>query len=128
MNLGILGCIADILGILSFILSLNIFRKINQKTESQKETYKAEREQLFVSLLALQQNIWDDGLINAKIQDALQTKIFEYQIKYLFISSPRCIFHAFRCSHLLKSGITKSNEIKIRTDINYLIARLSKKE
>lgn len=128
MNLDILGCIADILGILSFILSLNIFRKINQKTESQKETYKAEREQLFISLSALQQNIWDDGLINAKIQDALQTKIFEYQVKYLFISTPRCIFHAFRCSHLLKSGITKSNEIKIRTDINYLIARLSKKE
>lgn len=128
MNLDTLGHIADFLGILSFVLSFNIFRRINQKTESQKETYKNESEQLLISLKALQQNIWDDGLINIKIQDTLQTTIFEYQIKYLFISTPRCIFHAFRCSHLLKFGITESNGIKIRTDINYLIARLSKKE
>ena len=128
MNWTIFGRIADILGIVSFLLSLGIFRKIYAKAETQKETYIKERDILLRHLRVLQQNIWDDGLTSDKIQDALQTKMFEYQMKYLFISSPRCIFHTFRCSHLLKDGITASNTRKIRNDINFLIARLSKEE
>ena len=128
MNWTILSRVADILGVVSFLLSLGIFRKIYTKAEIQKETYVEERDALLIHLKALQQNIWDDGLTSDKIQDTLQTKMFEYQMKYLFISSPRCIFHAFRCTHLLKNGITTSNTQKIRHDINFLIARLSKKE
>lgn len=128
MNWTILGHIADVLGVFSFFLSLGIIRKINAKTEAQKELYKTERNELLRNLIAIQQNIWDDGLISVQIQDHLQAKVFEYQMKYLFISSPRCIFHAFRCTRLLKDGISNSNTKKIRQDINFLIARLTKKE
>lgn len=128
MNWIILGHIADVFGIASFIISLGIFRKIYAKAENQKESYRAERNDLLKHLYAIQQNVWNDGLISVQIQDTLQTKVFEYQIKYLFISSPRCIFHAFRCTRLLKDGINESNTAKIRQDINFLIARLSKKE
>ena len=122
------GRIADILSVISFLLSLGIFRRIYIKAETQKTTYAEERDTLLAHLIALQKNIWDDGLTSAEIQDTLQTKMFEYQMKYFFISSPRCIFHAFRCTHLLKNGIAPSNTAKIRNDINFLIARLSKKE
>lgn len=128
MDWNIFGRIADILSIISFIISLGIFRKIYAKTETQKKTYNEERNDLLSHLLALQRNIWDDGLASIKIQDNLQVEIYKYQIKYLLISSPRCIFHAFRCTHLLKSGINESNTTKIRQDVNFLIARLSKKE
>lgn len=128
MNWTTFGQIADILSVVSFIISLGIFRKIYAKTEMQKKTYNKERNELLSHLLALQQNIWDDGLVSIRIQDQLQTEIFKYQIKYLLISSPRCIFHAFRCTHLLKKGIVEANSAKIRQDINFLIARLSKKE
>ncbi len=128
MNWTILGHIADVLGVFSFFLSLGIIRKITAKTEAQKELYKTERNELLRNLIAIQQNIWDDGLISVQIQDHLQAKVFEYQMKYLFISSPRCIFHAFRCTRLLKDGISNSNTKKIRQDINFLIARLTKKE
>lgn len=124
----ILSYVSDILGIISFVVSLKIFQKVSSKAMMQKETFKAERDDLLVTLQILRQNIWDDGLISVKIQDTLQTKMFEYQLKYLLISSPRCIFHAFRCTHLLKNGISDSNTNKIRNDINFLIARLSKKE
>ena len=124
----IFGRIADILSFISFFVSLGILRKIYSKAEVQKETYKKERDELLINLRALQQNIWTDGLTSIEIQDALQTKMFEYQMKYLLISSPRCIFHAFRCSHLLKIGINKSNTKKIQQDVCFLIARLSKKE
>lgn len=131
MNWDFVGHVADIVGIASFaisLFSLSIVRKIYAKAETQKEIYKQERNNLLNHLIAIRENIWNDNLVNPKIQDTLQTKIFEYQIKYLFISSPRCIFHAFRCTRLLKSGINDSNAIKIRQDVNFLIARLSKRE
>lgn len=128
MDWTILGRLADGLTIASFFLSLGIFRKIYAKAATQKDTYIKERNKLLEHLQILQQNIWDDGLASLQIQDTLQSKVFEYQIKYLFISSPRCIFHAFRCTHLLKAGITEQNTAKIRQDINFLIARLSKEE
>ncbi len=128
MTWEIFGRIADVLGVISFFVSLGIFQRIYAKAEMQKATYIKERKELFSHLKALQQNIWDDGLNTPQLQDALQTKMFEYQIKYFFISSPRCIFHAFRCSYLLKKGINHLNAPKIREDINYLLARLSKKE
>lgn len=128
MNWVIFGRIADIFGIVGFFVSLGIFRKLYARAEFQKETYKTERQELLNHLQALQQNIWNDELNTPKIQDLLQIKVFEYQIKYLFISSPRCIFHAFRCTRLLKNGISKANTNKIRQDINFLIARLSRKE
>ncbi len=128
MNWTIFSRIADILGFISFFISIGIFRRIYAKTTSQKEAYIQERTELLTALKAIQQNIWIDGLTSCQIQDSLQTKMFEYQMKYLLISSPRCIFHAFRCTQLLKEGINNSNTNKIRQDINFLIARLSKKE
>lgn len=131
MNWDTISHIADALGIISFLLSvisLGLVRKIYAKAETQKEVYKAERNELLIHLVAIRENIWNDGLISPQIQDTLQSKVFEYQIKYLFISSPRCIFHAFRCTSLLRKGINNSNTQKIRQDISFLIARLSKKE
>lgn len=126
-----LSKIADIFGIIGFLislLSLNVVRKVYSNITTKKESYNNEREALITHLSALQENIWSDNLMSPKIQDTLQTKVFEYQIKYLFISSPRCIFHAFRCTHLLKKGINNANTKKIRQDVSFLIARLSKKE
>lgn len=128
MNWTILSRIADILSVISFFISIGIFQKIYSRSTFQKETYTVERTDLLEALLAIRENIWNDGLISDKIQDTLQTKVFEYQMKYLLISSPRCIFHTFRCTCLLKIGINDSNINKIRQDINFLIARLSKKE
>lgn len=128
MDWNFIGRLADLLGIGSFLLSCGILRKINSKTASQKEIYNAERAALLRNLQALQENIWNDGLISPKIQDTLQQKVFEYQIKYSLISSPRCHYHSWRCSFLLKKGINDTNTQKIRVHLNYLIARLSKKE
>lgn len=123
--------IADIFSFLSFfvsLLSLGIVNKLYSKIATQKDSYNKERTELLCHLSAIRQNIWDDGLVTPQIQDSLETKVIEYQIKYFFISSPRCIFHAYRCTYLLKNGINEGNSKKIRHDINYLIARLSKKE
>mgnify|MGYP000691830492 CR=1 FL=1 len=50
-----------------------------RKTESQKETYKNEREELLCSIIALRQNIWDDGLLTSSIQDKLQSKYTNFK-------------------------------------------------
>ena len=87
-----LSKIADILGIIGFaisLLSLNVVRKVYSNITVKKESYNQERLELIKHLSALQENIWSDNLTSIKIQDSLQTKVFEYQIKYFFISSPR---------------------------------------
>ena len=128
MNWTIFGRIADILAVASFIISLGIFRKIIEKSQEQKERYSEEREKLLSSLSALQDSIWRDGLKSIKIQDNLQTLVYEYQQKYWLKSSPQCWFHTIRCIHILNLGISESNMPKIRQDINFLMARLTKKE
>lgn len=128
MDWNVISHIADILGIASFFVSFGIFRKIYKKTASQKSLYRQERQNLLVNLQALQQNMWCDLLRSPQLQSDLQKWVFEYQIKYLLISSPRCAFHAFRCSFLLGKPSTPSRYCKISTDINFLIARLTKKE
>lgn len=131
MNWNTISHFADVLGIFSFLLSaisLGLVRRLYAKAEMQREIYKEERNELLVHLMAIRENIWNDGLISPQIQDTLQSKVYEYQMKYLFISSPRCIFHAFRCTNLLRKGINNSNTQKIRQDVSFLIARLSKKE
>lgn len=51
--------ICDILGFISFFLSVGILKKVYAKAESQRESYKTEREELLYALIALRQNIWD---------------------------------------------------------------------
>ena len=62
MNWSTLGHIADVLSVISFLLSLGIFRRIYIKAETQKATYAEERDTLLAHLIALQKNIWEDGL------------------------------------------------------------------
>lgn len=123
-----ISLIADILGILSFLLSLHIVQRLSIKANWQKEVYREERVELLSTLQALRENIWTDGIISSKIQDHLCSKLFEYRIKFLLISTPVCWFHLSRCLSLLKPGISSKNSEGIRYHLNYIIASLSKEE
>lgn len=128
MNWTVLGRIADVLAILSFIISIGIFKKIYSRSIMQKETYIEERTNLLNHLSALQQNIWIDGIVSTKLQDQLETKIFEYRIKYWMISSLLCHIHIHKALKILNKEINRQSNAELHHHVNYLIARLSKKE
>lgn len=131
MNWNKVSNIADILGIISFLFSLGSFiisGTILSSIKRQKSDYKKERKELHDSLCALRENIWRDGLTDIRIRDKLQTLLFGYRMRYWLLSSPLCHYHVHRCLKLLSDDRCELNSIYIRNHINYIIARLIKKE
>lgn len=131
MNWATIGHISDILGIVGFILSVIslIFSwSILSKVKRQKDQYKQERQSLFESLCAMRENIWNDKLTDIRIRDKLQTELHGYRMRYWMIVSPVCWYHLQRCIKLLSKDDFNKDSKTIRNDLNFLIARLTKKE
>lgn len=126
-----LGTIADILGILSFFMSIIVFfisHSIFKQIKYQRQEYDDERIQLQTSLIAIRNNILKDKLSDLKIRSKLRTELYTYLQKYWKISSPTCLFHIFRCLKICKKDFNNSKKEKICESIDYLIARFNKKE
>lgn len=130
MDWTFIGRIADVAGILGFIVSIVslivsylIFSSIKLK-----KNYNLERNELYSSLCALRESLWNDQCINNKTIDELQTLLYRYRMNYWKISSPVCQYHVLICIHLLsKNDFDKYNR-SIQKHLNYIIARFSSKE
>lgn len=126
-----LSTIADILGILSFLISVVVFimsHSIFKYVSLQRQEYDDERTQLQSSLLALRNNIWKDNISGIKIRSKLRTELYTYLQKYWKISSPICLFHIFRALRICRKEYNDSEKEKLCESIDYLIARFNKKE
>ena len=126
-----LSTIADIFGILSFLMSVIVFiisHSIFKYVEMQKKEYDDERIQLQTSLIAIRNNIWKDNLTGLKIRSKLRTELYTYLQKYWKISSPICLFHIFRSIRICRKDFDNSQQEKLCASIDYLIARFNKKE
>ncbi len=119
-----LGIISVLLSIMSLIISSTVLSHVRE----QKVDYNKARKNLYSELSSLQQNIWDDDLLSNRIRDKLQTNLYKYAIRYWKISSPICLFHVHRCIHNLKKDDIHNYKKTICNDLNYIIARLTKKE
>ncbi len=126
-----LSDIADILGIVSCVMSFILFsmsHSIFKNINYQQREYNEERLELQIALEALRQNIWDDNLSDISIRSKLRTELYKYRQKYWKISSPICIFHLFRGLRIIQKGITQNNKEQLCDSIDYLIARFHKQE
>ena len=126
-----LSNIADILGIVSCVMSFILFsmsHSIFKNINYQQKEYNEERLELQIALEALRQNIWDDNLSDISIRSKLRTELYKYRQKYWKISSPICIFHLFRGLRIIQKGITPNNKEQLCDSIDYLIARFHKQE
>lgn len=126
-----LSNIADILGIVSCIMSFILFlmsRSIFRNISYQQKAYNEERLELQIALEALRQNIWDDNLSSLSIRSKLRTELYKYRQKYWKISSPLCILHICRGLRITQKGITQNNKEQLCDSIDYLIARFHKQE
>lgn len=127
-----LGVIADILTIISFILSAGAFvfsRSLFKNMQIQKKEYNSERLQIQTSLKALRKNIWDDNLDILKIRSKMRQELYSYFNKYWSILSPMCLFHLFRSINYSKKTIKDKKELEcFCISLDYLIAYLDKKE
>ena len=127
-----MGTIADSLGIASCFVSVFIFimtRTILKNIDGQRKEYDSERFQLQTDLAALRMNIWDDQLLNIKIKSNIRTYLYTYKQKYIVLSSIVCRWHLNRAIRISKKAkINEINREKLCISLDYIIARLNKKE
>lgn len=126
-----LSTIADILGILSFLMSVVVFimsHSIFKYIQSQRKEYNNERIQLQSSLKAIRKNILDDNLVDIKIRSKLREQFNTYLLKYWKISSPLCLYHIMRTLRMCRNDLTDVQRELVCESIDYLIARFNKKE
>ena len=129
----IISTVADILGIISFFVSLFTFiaaRTILKDVKSKRNEYEQERFQLQTSLMALRDNIVEDNRpLNLKYRSQIRTILYTYRQKYLPISSLSCLFHLMRATHFFKKMRPNQNEReKLCLSLDFLIARFNKTE
>lgn len=126
-----LSNIADIFGILSFIMSIVLFiitNSIFKNVQSQKNEYIKEQFSLKTNLQALRQNIWDDSLDSIEIRSKLRTELFTYRQNYWKILSPICHYRIHKSLRYIKTDIKPKNREALCVNIDYLVGRFSRKE
>lgn len=119
--LGVLSCFASVT---SCIMAHSIFKKMDY----QRVDYEKERVKTQSALMALRQNIWEDNLRDMRIRSELRTALFTYRQNYFFILSPVCHYHLSQSISILKVGITDTNKESLCSHIDFLVARLNKRE
>lgn len=128
-----LGTIADISGIISFVVSILTFivtKTILKDVASKRTEYEHERFQLQTSLMALRDNIVEDSQpLNLKYRSNIRTILYTYRQKYLPISSLSCLYHLTRATHFCKKANPGPREReKLCLSLDFLIARFNKTE
>lgn len=128
-----LSIIADILGIISFIISFLTFvaaHTILKNVEFQRAEYESERKELQTSLMALRDNIlYDKQPLNLRYRSGIRTLLYTYRQKYLHISSPSCLYHLSRAIKLCDEMNPSSRDREqLCKSLDFLIARFNKTE
>lgn len=126
-----LSNIADVLGILSFMMSIVLFvitNSIFRNVKFQRSEYAKEHLTLQTNLEALRQNIWDDSLDDIEIRSKLRTELFTYRQNYWKILSPVCHYRIYKSLFFIKTEIKPEDRESLCLNIDYLVARFSRKE
>lgn len=126
-----IGNISGVLGIVSFIastFSLIYTKTILHKIKVAQSQYQAQRKNMLIRFRALQENIWNDYQRGVYVLSQLEISFLEYKQKFWSISSLVCKYHVYRAIHNLRKPRHQVNFLKLKHDVNYIIARLNKEE
>ena len=124
-----LSVIADIVGILSFLISIILwikFDRIANKINQQKSDYIENREIIKSNLLAIRENLLYDGLKDLKIRSKLRTELYSFNFTLNYIIGFKANLKKIKLLKMMKSDLFDSEEAC--ECIDYLIARFDKKE
>lgn len=127
--LDVLGYIADITGILSFIISAILwwnFDRMKKELKSQYKDYRKEQKDIQTKLLALRDSLCLDGLTDLKTRSNLRIELHKYKINYNNIIGITAKGNMDKLIKMLESeNINIEEACKY---IDFLIARFDKKE
>ena len=124
-----LSFVADIVGILSFIISIILwvkFDRIKNEIQQQRMNYADNQQNIRTNLLALRDNLFCDELSDIKIRSKLRTELYTYKFNLNYILGFTANLKRKKLLRMLKSD---SFSVEGACEcIDYLIARFDKKE
>lgn len=126
-----IGRLSDILGLVSFLISIVTVVYVNGLRKNLKEVqerFAEEQELLLIKLKALRQNIWDDNLTDIKTESKLREELHLYLQRYRSILFPVGWYKIKKSLSYLDKGIDSSNKRSLCSNIDYLVARFRKNE
>jgi uncharacterized membrane protein YhiD involved in acid resistance len=127
----ILSEIADITGIISFIITVILIflsNDIRKEISRQRRDYQNEQESIKNILMALRENIWSDNLLDIKIKSQIRTQLYSFQQKFKKLLSKNDKQHIRVTLIILDKDVEDISRDILCKELDYFIARFDKKE
>jgi len=125
-----LGIVADIIGILGFMLTILLLYRSNSlhKLIAQKYAYNKEREKSRQVIQAIRNGISDDGVFNERSVSQLRIILFSSNEKFSSLNKGRDKKHIKKTLKLLESPIDEIDKQQLCVELDYFIARYGRDE
>lgn len=126
-----LSNIADVLGILGFILTIVLLIRseaIRKELDSQRSDYQKEKKNIRAQITAVRDNVRNDGLeINLKIISDVRTNLLSFGQKFERLLTHDDKRHMANTLKMLKL-CENIDRTKLCAELDYFVARFDKKE
>lgn len=127
----ILGVIADVTGIAGFIVTICLLIRseaLRKEIQMEKRAYQKSQKDIRLELIALRMNVWDDNILILQIVSKIRSNLYSCQINFKRLLSKEDKTHIKRTISMLRSGLTSISAYELCEELDYIIARLEKKE
>lgn len=127
----IIANVADVTGILSFLLSIMLLIKSEALRKSiiyQKIDYKAQHQNMRAKIMAFNESLQEGDLISLKQIGELRQILYQCLLSFQYVLSYKDKRILKSTLHLLNKNIDAIDKTRLSTNLDYLIARFHKKE
>jgi len=127
----LLGSIADIIGIISFILTIVLLirsESLRNQILIQKQDYKKYHSKVKIRLMSLAESIREDDQIPIQTTSLLRQELYEHLHNFNLVLSRKDKKIINSVINTFDKAINEDAKRKLLKNLDYLVARFSKKE
>jgi len=128
---GVLSAIADIIGIVSFVLTVVLLIRseaLRKEVEGQRADYEREQKNIRATLINLQKNVIDDNVLDLKVVSDIRKQLFSFQQKFKRLFSKKDKKRLKKTLTLLHAEPDNINKLDLSEQLDYFVARFERKE
>ena len=128
---GVLSVIADIIGIVSFGLTVVLLIRseaLRKEVEGQRADYAKEQRDIRETLINLQKNVIDDNVLNLKVVSDIRKQLFSFQQKFKRLFSKKDKKRLKKTLTLLRAEPDNINRQDLSEQLDYFVARFERRE
>ena len=129
--LSFLGIVADITGILSFVLTIVLLIKseaIRKELDAQRNEYKRDQKKIKVYMMALRDNVFLDQMLDLKIVSNIRTQLYSFEQKFARLLTRSDKQHLSNTLKILDGSLESIDKGELCRELDYFIARLERQE